>query len=250
MPILNFSAPPMSLSNAVGFHHLPLYTAFQIMLDRTTVVRRGILCVLSSSPSTESIYWMQGVSFHRGRGEEPHFVSLLERIPETYIHRLTMVNIPSELFSEWVKSVPASMRAFCEQTVPKREHPTKENDLVSSPFMCSQLEMKPKRAKTGPKPKGAKQNLLSIPDWQCTSPPSSIERERDEDAEPKKSGKVARTRSKSGAQHLETVECLRVAIDMIEDSFERRFDLLQKKFDEMDKEFTEHVTILVQKGFY
>ena len=103
----------------------------------------------------------------------------------------------------------------------------------------------------------------AVPAWQCTSPPSSLDRD-DSDLTPSTRG-----------HHIASVQCLRLAVDTLESStkdvasqFEKRLSKLSNRFavcfekvntalaemdqkiSDLDKEFSEHVTILVQKGFY
>ena len=231
MSIFNYSGP--ILKAPFDFSSIPIFTAVQMMLDDVTVIRRGILCVTTP----HILFWMEGISAKRTRGESPAFVDFMEKIPDSYIPRLSFTSFPIESFTPWLKSVPPLIRDHCGHSL-RTTKPYVTSPFLNDPTTVNQSQShaepstKPrdnkgpdsKRKETAPKsrPK-VKISVRGKPAVYIgpTSPPSSMEREP-----------------------VPVPDHNRLA------ALENRVASLETFMAKIDRDFTDHVTILYQKGFY
>ena len=179
MTITNYSGLPFKFADDLSLDTLPPLCAFQYVLDDMTCIRRGVKCIQTNPASC----WLETISEVRGRRDAPHFVVPQERIPDSFVSRITVTGIPPESYDAWVKSLPACVKHFSSKCLSpfaaERPKVTRSNSPQRPKRRDQSLEA-PKRCR-GPSPRRSKVvrirgRTVRIPPYHdMHSPPSSLD---------------------------------------------------------------------------
>jgi len=234
---------------------VPVYHAFQIIADKTTVVRRAVLLERPMQGA-----WVENVSVKRVRGEGPDlhdvYQEMSSKLSLEMLSRCELAPIPAEVFESWKKTIPMNVR---EQAA---------TALASSPFEAMQRQShadpaltqgtgRPVSLHRGGRGHGVKDSKKTTVKHRSVKikkndtpqmysggidPPSDL----DAEVEPKR-GKPR------GNPLMTRMSELNVAVDGMEgivEAMEKRLDQLCEKVTVMDDQIQKHVNILVKAGLY